>query len=291
MRGSKRWNKKHFHKVVEMFKRLGFLIQDQKVKDPARLQLVLGKYVCTRTMKIHVNQDKDKELLYIASIYRGEVQVRLLAKIVGKANSWANALTVPPILWFPVTLAVINQHVDEEDPKSWDTYVTVSPEMQNEFITFLAQYPLFSGRWVSEPPKGRFITSDMLKPVLEEAKVVSSDSGKDSSVILDVKSKEYKVVRFTANLQARSSSFRELMSLASLIQSDIPVKGTMTVFLTDSQVLGNDCCSILIWTSTFRVNMNIFQNTGQDMEQVDKKSQESSSEYINILLLLTVSST
>ena len=77
---SKRKNRKRFEKLIQKFRRLGFLIQDQKVRKPARKQLVLGKFVDTKKMTIEVNKAKDHELQYLFSIFDGEVEVKQIGR-------------------------------------------------------------------------------------------------------------------------------------------------------------------------------------------------------------------
>lgn len=237
-----------FNKIIKLFKSLGLLMCDDKIKPPSKVQLVLGKVVDTRSLLIHVNSLKDNELLYLLSVFKGEVRLRMIASIIGKCMALDEALKIPAILYFPTLISVLNNNISEEDPSTWDNYFPVSDQMREEFAMFLREYPYLSGKWVHQPPSGKYLTSDMVKDIIkEDVQITSGDSSDHCSVVLDFKSKEYVVKRFSLSQSQQSSSYRELLALQSLSESDLIKPNSVIFFLSDSQVLGNNIISLNIF--------------------------------------------
>ena len=223
--------------TIKLLKKLGLVVNDDKIVGPKTNQFLLGFQVDTKTMTVKINAAKDHELLYLFSIYQGEITARFMATVLGKAISLIPALLFNPVLFFPNTVKLIHSLVDIEDKASWDRTAMVTQTLKLEFFEFLQFYPHMSGKSLHPPVDGRFVSMDDIK-MIPDVSLYVGDSGQDNTVVAGLtKRDKYRLYTFTPFEKVQSSSYRELLALQTLVDSDMLTDNEPAFYITDSQVL------------------------------------------------------
>ena len=250
--------------ILNIFQELGFQVNRKKIQMPRTCHRILGFYLNSETLLLSADERKLLEIDDLITSLRVARPVKILAKVMGKFLSLGEASQIPVNCFLAKTMNFLLQTVGKTElSKNW-RIVTTFPWFVREELTYLLHNIL---KWTG-------------KSTLDDREIIiynqwlsfdgwlefSGDGNRDGGAYYAIRDKNKFGFRwFTTPERQTSTSYRELLTLQSLISSDIVPPNCKFIYITDSQTL----CNWMQFGSMKLVPADILKTTY--LECLDKK--------------------
>ena len=236
--------REEYQKIIAEIPKWGFVVSVDKLVPPAKQNLILGYYLNTETMTISFDERKLKELEFlIFSAIEPVIQVRYLAKLIGKLYSLGFASRVPVAPFLPKSISLVAAATESQDWRDWQTMITITEDIYEELVFLVKALPKWNGVPMHKPYKLHFFHQD---PSIIQGDVQHyvGDASREACAVFAV-NREYNffVEYFSPELSETSSARRELASLETLVlhRSDLLKPNTTLVYSSDNLSINRWC--------------------------------------------------
>ena len=214
-------------------------VNREKLQSPSQLQHCLGFVLDSVNLKIKFDENKLHEIRWLLDTLDDEVEIRVLAKIIGKLLALAPACSMKFSTFLArsarFVLSLVNMDQDWPD---WDRKCTISYEVTKELEWVYSRLKKWNGRDIAE--KTGVVYHYQLEEDQTTAEMYAGDATVDCGVVYNIYDKKrFRSILFPVHIRMLSSSHKELYTILAILRGPKAPSNTKLVYITDNRNVSN----------------------------------------------------